>query len=262
MLPAFTPLRQAYLSYKGLFLWLNWPAYLSNAVVRPALMVTMFGLTARFARGDEAAVSLVIGMLVFSLVNILMGGLLQGFYYERAFGTLGILFASSGSRLQNFFSRAVLHYPNALLTVVCGVAWAGLALGMDFAAANWGAVIAGFGVLSLSATLFGLFLGNLCIVFRNWFYFMGLTQTGFMALGGLVIPRQELPIGLRELSEVLPVAHGLEGIRDAFAGASLGSVSGDLGLELLVGLGYAAAGFLTFRIVEAYARRSGAYEYP
>jgi ABC-2 type transport system permease protein len=255
-----TSARQAYLSYKGLFLWLNWPAYLSNVVFRPALMVTMFGLTGRFARGEDAAVALVIGMSVFSLVNILMGGLLQGFYYERSFGTLGLLFASSGSHLQSFVTRALLHYPNALLTAVCAIGWAALALGIDFSAANWGGVLLGFAAVSLSALLFGLFLGNLCIVFRNWAYFMGLTQTLFIALAGLVIPRGELPVGLRQLSDVLPVSHGLEGLRDAFAGANLASVREAFALELAVGLGYLVAGYALFRLMQAYARRSGAYE--
>jgi ABC-2 type transport system permease protein len=254
-----SPLRQAYLSYKGHFLWLNWPAYLSNVVIRPALMVTMFGLTGRFARGEDAAVALVIGMSVFSLLNILMGGILQGFYYERSFGTLSLWFASSGSKLRSFLTRSVLHYPNALLCVVCGLGWAALVLGMELGPANRGGVAAGFCIISLSAMLFGLFLGNLVIVFRNWAYFMGLTQTAFIALGGLVIPRDDLPAGLRQLSDVIPVAHGLEGVREAFAGASLGAISGYLALELLVGLCYGTAGFLLFRALELHAS-TGAYE--
>jgi hypothetical protein len=54
--------RQAYLSYKGLFLWLNWPAYVSNVFLRPGLIVAMFALTGRFARGEAAVEAYVIGL--------------------------------------------------------------------------------------------------------------------------------------------------------------------------------------------------------
>ena len=80
--------RQAYLSYKGLFLWLNWPAYVSNVFLRPGLIVAMFALMGEFARGDDAAAAYVIGLTAYAVPSIVFGGVLQSFYYERAFGTL------------------------------------------------------------------------------------------------------------------------------------------------------------------------------
>jgi hypothetical protein len=58
----------------------------------------------------------------------------------------------------------------------------------------------------------------------------------------------------------MPMTHALEGIRDAFAGASLSAISDDLMQELLVGSTYGAIGFGLFRILEGYIRRTGAYE--
>jgi ABC-2 type transport system permease protein len=252
--------RQCYLSYKGLFTWLNWPAYLSNVVLRPALMATMFGLTGRFARGEEAAFDYVIGMSAFSMMNILLAGLLQSFSGERSYGTLPLLFSSSGSRLQAFVTRSVMHYPNGLLNIAMGLIWAGLALSISFAGANWLAVVVGFLVLSFSATLFGLFLGNLAIPFRNWNYFMAVSTAFWMVFTGVVIPRDTLPGGLYEVSEVMPMTHALEGIRAAFDGASLSEMGDDLLLELLVGACYAVTGYLLFRAIEKYAQRSGAYD--
>src|SRR5215210_4483673 len=109
--------RQAYFTYKGLFMWLNWPAYISSIIFRPAFMVAIFGLTGRFARGEQASENYIIGMTAFAIPHILMGGILQGFAYERSFATLGFLFASTGSRLQSFSARGLLHAPNAVLTV-------------------------------------------------------------------------------------------------------------------------------------------------
>jgi hypothetical protein len=85
-------------------------AYVSSIILRPGFMVAIFGLTGRFARGEEAGEAYMIGMTAFAIPHILMGGILQNFAYERSFGTLGLVFASSGSRLVSFLSRGVLHY--------------------------------------------------------------------------------------------------------------------------------------------------------
>jgi ABC-2 type transport system permease protein len=251
---------QALLSYRGLFLWLNWPGYISNVVFRPVLAVVMFGLTGRFARGDEAAEAFAIGVAVYGVANLTMGAVLQGFYYERAFATLGFLFASSGSRLQNFASRGLLHWPNAVLSVVASLFAARFLVGIDFGGANWDVVALGFLLVSSTMVPFALFLGNFCIPVRDWQAAFGISQIAFLALTGAVIPRDELPSTLRLLGGLLPTTHGLEAIRAGFDGAGLASVRGDLLSEAAVGLAYAVAGYVTFCVFEAYTRRSGAYE--
>lgn len=252
--------RQSLYSYKGLFLWLNWPGYISNIFVRPVLLVTMFSLTGRFARGEAAAEAFAIGMVAYGVPNLLLGGIMQGFYYERAFATLSILFASTTNRLQTYLSRGVLHWPSVLLSIVASLVGARLVVGLEFADANWAAVSAAFLVLSTSATLFALSLGNLCIPIRDWQAPYGATQIAFLTLTGAIIPRSDLPAGLSQLGSLLPITHGLEAARAAFAGAGLSTVSDELALEAIVGLGYAVGGYALFRVLEAYARRSGAYE--
>jgi ABC-type polysaccharide/polyol phosphate export permease len=252
--------RQCYLSYKALFTWRDWPAYTANVLVRPALMATVFGLTGRFARGEQAAFDYVVGMSAFSMMNIVLAGILQSFSGERQYGTLGLLVASPAGRLQAFLTRSVLHYPNGLLNIAVGLAWSALALNIGFGAADWPTVFVGFLVLALSATMFSLFMGNLAIVFRNWNYFMALTTAFWMVFTGVVIPRDSLPAGLYQISEVMPMTHALEGIREGFSGASLVAFSEELALELLVGSIYAVIGFVLFRLLEGYIRSSGAYE--
>src|SRR4051794_39741387 len=112
--------RQSYLSYKGLLTWRDWPAYIANVIVRPALMATMFGLTGRFARGEQAAFDFVVGMSAYSMMNILLAGILQSFSGERYNGTLGLLFTSPAGRLQTFITRSLIHFPNGLLNIAVG----------------------------------------------------------------------------------------------------------------------------------------------
>jgi ABC-2 type transport system permease protein len=252
--------RQAYLSYKGLFTWLNWHGYVSSIFLRPAFMVGIFGLTGRFARGEAASEAYVVGMTAFAVPHLLMGGVLQSFAYERSFATLGFLFTSTGSRAQAFLARGLLHYPNAVLTVISSLLFAVLFLGSDFSAANWPAAVACYALIIASTLMFGLFVGNFCIAFRDWQVTFNVMQAAFITLTGAVIPLQALPPGLRQLAAMLPVTHGLEALRGAFAGQDLAQVSDALLAEAGLGLAYGLAGYFLFRAVEAYARRTGAYE--
>jgi ABC-2 type transport system permease protein len=261
VLPGLTTLtRQAYLSYKGQFLWLNWPAYISNVFLRPGLIVAMYALTGQFARGSVAAEAYVIGLTAYAVPGIVMGGILQSFYYERSWGTIAFLFASRGGRLDSYLMRGVLHLPNAALVVVAGVVFATVFLNASYAGANWPAVVACYALMALSCTTCALCLANLSIVLRDWQVLYSLALTLFLVFPGVIIPRDELPLGLGVVGDALPVTHALEALRDAYAGAALSAVSSDLAIEAAIGVTYAILGYGMFRLIEAYARRSGAYD--
>jgi ABC-type polysaccharide/polyol phosphate export permease len=258
--PNSTFARQALLSYKGLFLWLNWPAYVSNVFLRPGLIVAMFALMGQFARGDGAAEAYVIGLTAYSVPSIVMGGVLQSFYYERAFGTLSYLFASPAPRASTFFARGMLHLPNALLAVGAALLLSALLLPIDTARADWGAMTLCFCVMAASCTACALCWGSLCIFFRDWQSFYSLAITVFLVFTGAIIPRDSLPPVAHEFGALLPTTFGIEGLRDAFEGAGVTTIGRKLALEALVGAAYAAGGLWGFRALEAHARRSGAYE--
>jgi ABC-type polysaccharide/polyol phosphate export permease len=260
-LPGLTTLfRQTYLSYKGQFLWLNWPAYVSNVFLRPGLIVAMYSLTGQFARGPAAAEAYVIGLTAYAVPGIVMGGILQSFYYERSWGTIAFLFASRGGRLDSFLTRGLLHVPNAGLAVVAGIAFAAIFLHASYAGANWPVIVACYALMALASTACALCLANFSIVLRDWQTLYGLALTCFLVFSGVIIPRDELPSGVSAVGHGMPVTHALEALRDSYAGASLSAVSGDLALEALIGIAYLIFGYGLFRTVEAYARRSGAYD--
>jgi hypothetical protein len=49
-------------------------------------------------------------------------------------------------------------------------------------------------------------------------------------------------------------------LRDAYEGADLSAVSENLLIEAVVGVSYLTLGYVGFRVVEVYARSTGAYE--
>ena len=61
-------------------------------------------------------------------------------------------------------------------------------------------------------------------------------------------------------TEALPLTHAIEAARDLAGGASLGSVSGLVGTELLVGLVYGAIGMVALALLEVEGRRRATLE--
>ena len=189
-----------------------------------------------------------------------MGGVLQGFYYERAFGTLSYLFASPASRASSFYARGVLHLPNALLAVGSALALSALLLPIDTARADWGAVTLCFVAMGVSCTACALFWGSFCIFFRDWQSFYSLMITLFLVFPGAIIPREVLPPVAREFGALLPTTFGIEGLRQGFEGAGVSVIWKQLALEVLIGAAYLVAALWVFRGLEAHAKRTGAFE--
>ena len=247
---------QSYLSYRGLFLWLTPVSYTSNILLRPVLAVMMFGFLAQYALDEETARSYAVGLAGYSVGRIIAGGVMQSLYRDAAFGTLAAVYASPVNRATLYFSRCILHVPNGALVALSVLGSAALFLGLGFEQVDWGGLIAAFAVMTFSTMLFSLFVATLILLsgtgWANWIIILdGL----LLSLTGVIIPTAELPAVLFELGQILPVTHGLEGLRVAFAGGS--GYCPDLAREAALGLAYGIVGLLLFRIAEVQAKRRG-----
>lgn len=249
---------QSYLSYRGLFLWLTPVSYASNVLLRPILAVMMFGFLAQYALDEETARGYAVGLAGYSVGRIIAGGVMQSLYRDAAFGTLAAVYASPVNRAMLYFSRCLLHAPNAALVAASVLVSAAVFLGLGFAQVDWGGLIAAFAVMTFSAMLFSLFTATLILLsgtgWANWIIILdGL----LLSLTGVIIPTGELPVVLFELGQILPVTHGLEGLREAFAGGPASAYWPGLGREAILGLAYGVLGLALFRLAEVQAKRRG-----
>ena len=238
---------------------MNWPAYISNVFIAPFLFVVMLTLTGRFAGNPGAAEAYVIGMSIYAIPVILLGGIIQSFYHERIFGTISFLYASRGNRLAFYGSRGCLHYPNGILVVSSALIFSWLFLGLDFSRADWLLLACSVLLITASCTAFALFAGNFAMFFRERFTLLAVTTGIFVTMTGAIIPVSSLPAPFEQVSQILPLTHGLAAFREGFSGANVASTYGDLLRELLVGLGYGIAGSVLFRLLEVAAKRQGTY---
>ncbi len=248
---------QSYALYKGLFRWLNWPGYISSAVLQPFAHVIMFSLLGRFASDPGAATFYALGITVFSMSFILTAGLTQSYNYERNYGTIAFLYVTPASRLVNYISRSLLHFPNGLLAAAFGLLAGWLIVGIDFSAVNWGGFILAIMVISFSLVTLGQLLGVASIASRNWIAVQGVASGIILMLTGMVIPVTVFPDIVAEIARLLPVTNGLMALRETFAGAGLGAVSGELIREAATGLVYYAIAFGGFCFFERFVKRAG-----
>ncbi len=248
-------LRHAYLSYKGQFLWLTWPGYISNVVIRPVLLLALFAIAGKFALGGEMARAYILGMSLYP-VPLLMMAMTQTFHHDIRFGTFSITLGTPANRFMVYGNRAVFHVPNTILAVVVSLLFAKGFLDLETFNADWGAVILAVAVVIFSSAAFALFMGNIIMLLRDWVGPFWIAVGLIMGLSGAIVPLDSLPAALEALGRALPLTHSLEVYRNAFDGNGPAVYPGLL-RELAVGLGYLGAGHFFFLGVLAKMRRDG-----
>jgi ABC-type polysaccharide/polyol phosphate export permease len=252
-------LLQARLSYKALFLWRSRFSYVSNVLLVPILSVSLYYLVNAFSGVASRSDAIAIGLSANAIAVIVLGGITQALYYERAFGTLPFAFSARGPRLLIYTSRGIGHLPNAILSVASALLAARFIAHVSFDALDWAVLCLAILAIALSSIAFAMCIGNFCIVVRDWFVPVTAGTAIAFTLTGAVIPRSELPLGIGVIGAVVPMTNGLVAMRQAFDGVGVSAAGGRLLAEVAVAAGYLVVGYALYRWVERGARIHGSY---
>jgi ABC-2 type transport system permease protein len=251
---------QAYSTYRGLFGWFNWFGYISSVILHPVVLVIMYSILGRFTGSPELIRDCAMGVAAYTMVYIVMFGILQCYTYDRFGGTLSAFFASPANRLVSYIARAVLHYPNALICFTTTLITAWIMLDLDFGSVNWAGFVVAVLVTAASITALGAFFATFAIVFRDWTITGVLPVSMILVFSGVIIPLTVFPVGIQEFAKLLPVTNGLVAIRDTFAGGQVFQTSGYIIREMLTGLAYFVIGFAGFTLFERVSKQTGTLE--
>lgn len=253
-------LSQVYTTYVGLFGWLNWFSYISTVMFRPVVLVIIYTVLGRFTGSPDAVRSYALGIAAYTMAVIILPGITQCYTYDRSGGTLSFMFASPVNRIENYLARAVLHYPNGLLSFIATLVTEWIMLGLSFSSVNWVGFITSTLIIAMSITALGEFLGTFAIVFRDWSNIQTVFVGLILVFSGVIIPLDVFPAPVREVARLLPVTNGLTSLQSTFAGNPLGTTSTGILREAITGLTYLVAGYFGFRIFETEARKKGTLE--
>jgi ABC-2 type transport system permease protein len=177
---------------------------------------------------------------------------------EKQQGTMEHLLVSPANRTALYFGRGLIPILISLATVT---------VGLGYAVAFFHVVIPLSAVPTLAVSVvltafamvgFGLLLGGVALYLRtsiilgNIFLFIGLL------LSGVNVPVSQLPLPLQYVGDALPLTWGLEAIRAAISGESLGSLSVLWGAVALAAAITFGASIALWEVFERRALSTGA----
>jgi ABC-2 type transport system permease protein len=243
------------ISFRALFNWIKPTLFFPTVLGAPLFQILFFTYLGRYAATGESDSFFIVGNSVQVCAMASVYGMTMAVANERQFGTLGPLLASPANRLAVFLGRGVPVLANGILVSVFGFLVGVVLLDFRPAAGAWPALLAIVVVATASCTAFGMLLGSIGLYGKDFFFVANLAYYILLLFCGVNVPLSVLPAWMVDIGRCLPLTHGIAAAREVAAGAPLSSVAGLVGTELAIGACYAAAGFLTFRLLEAASRR-------
>ncbi len=247
-------LRQSIFAYRALFGWLSPRDYLIMKVLEPITQILFFAVLGTFAGKDPA---------YFALGNAVRAASVSGLFgctsvmlNERRSGTLQAVTASPTPLAQTFVARSLLQGVDGLSTIGVGFLLGAALFGLDFSQVHWGWLLLALLVTSYAMAGLGMLIATTGLVGTDLHLVTNMAYAALIVLCGVNFPVELLPRPVQILSSLLPLTHGLAAVRAIFAG-ELAAVPTLVLVEAGLGIVYAAAGFLLFRVAEYRARVLG-----
>lgn len=182
--------------------------------------------------------------------------------WERRAGTLPLLLIAPGHPALVFAGRSVQWLVSGTATALISLYGLGLAFGVPWNPGRALAAVPLVVLVSLATYCFGLALAGLVLRtmgLRN--VVANLVQLTLMTVCGVQVPVTFWPSWVGRVASVLPLTHGLSGVRGLLAGAPASSVAHQAGLEAAVAVCWLAVAMLTFRRLVDHGRRDGTIEF-
>ena len=247
------------ISFRALFSWLNPWIYVPAMLVAPIFQILLFAYIGRSAGVESDSFFLIGNALQYSAIPCLFA-MAQAIAGERYGQTLGIVMATPARRLPLFLGRSLPVVVNGFVVSMFSLVVGALVLGVHIPASAWlplGLVVA---VAAASCTGFGLLNAALALRVREIAVLTNVLFGVLLIFCGVNVALDSLPGWMATIGRLLPLTHAIEAARGLAGGASLGSVSGLVGTELLVGLVYGAIGMVALALLEVEGRRRATLE--
>lgn len=250
----------ARLSYIALFHWLRPTTYIASKLVMPVAQLLFFTFVGTYGASG-------LGQEFFVIGNALQIAAVSGIYGvtmsiggDRFEGTLVYLFGTPANRPAVFFGRSLVHILDGIFGVIVALGWGAALFGLSFASAGVAQLALVIVITVYSTCGLGLLMGCVGLVTRNVMFVNNTVYFVLLLLSGANVPLDVMPVWLSALGRGVPLTHGIQAARLAFAGGDTNRVLGLVGIEALVGTAYLVAGYFFFSRIERRAKRLGTLE--
>ncbi len=247
------------ISYRALFNWISPGMYVTTMLGSPLFQILFFVYLGRYA-GSQDDDFFVVGNAIQIAAMSGIYGMTMGIANERQYGTLQPLLATPANRLAIFAGRALPFVANGILVSAFGFAMSWILIGFRPAEGSVPSLALAVAITAGSCVALGMLIGSIGLRARDVFFGANLVYFLMLLVCGVNIANEDLPGWLGAIGRCLPLTHGIEAARELADGAPLGDVSGLLWTEVLIGLAYATAAYVLFRVFEAEGRRRASLE--
>jgi ABC-2 type transport system permease protein len=247
------------ISYRALFNWITPGMYVTTMLGSPLFQILFFTYLGRYAGSQDDAFFIVGNAIQVAAMSGIYG-MTMGIANERQFGTLQPLLATPANRLAIFTGRALPFIVNGLVVSAFGFAVSWLLLDFRPAEGSVPPLVLAVVVTTCSCVALGMLIGSIGLRARDVFFAANLVYFLMLLVCGVNIANEDLPDWLGAIGRCLPLTHGIEAARELAAGAELSEVAGLLWTEALIGLAFATAAYVLFRVFEAEGRRRASLE--
>ena len=247
------------ISYRALFNWISPGMYVTTMLGSPLFQILFFVYLGRYA-GSQDDSFFIVGNAIQIAAMAGIYGMTMGIANERQYGTLQPLLATPANRLAIFTGRALPFVANGILVSFFGFAMSWLLLDFRPADGSLPGLALAIAVTTCSCVALGMLIGSIGLRARDVFFGANLVYFLMLLVCGVNIANDDLPNWLGAIGRCLPLTHGIEAARQIAAGTPVGDVSGLLWTEAGIGLAYATAAYVLFRVFEAEGRRRASLE--
>lgn len=231
-------------------------------VPRIVLQLAFFYWLAEFLGGSDLRAYLLIGSAAQTAVHVLLVFATQAIGRELWGGTMILLLATPARLLVVLTGRGLADMANGLVTAAIGLAVTFAALGLATEVHLVVGAAAILLVISASAYGLALFIGSVMLRFPQLQNAVSnLVGQSMLVLCGVMVPVSFLAPPLQVVAAILPLTHGLEGLRALLAGAGPERVIPPLAREVTVGAAYLVLANLSFAHFLYRARARGTLDF-
>jgi ABC-2 type transport system permease protein len=247
------------ISFRALFAWIRPAVYVPTLLLGPTAQVLFFAYLGRTAHLQSDS-WFVIGNAVQSASSAALFGMGFAIDGERWTQTLSAVLATPANRAALFLGRGLPVLLNASVASAPGFVGGALLLGFRPPLSS----IPGLALLvllaSFACTGLGMLTGAVGLRMRDVPIIANLTMAVLLIFCGVNVPLDKLPRWMHLAADGLPLTHAIAAARRVADGASLGSVTTSVLVELGLGFAYLMLGFALLRWFELEGRRHGTLE--
>jgi len=248
---------QGFAELRAFYTWRTW---FGGWLVRLLTQVTFFALLGRLINDRETIRYIAVGNAV-ALVSIEACVVVLSMCGERMTGTLPLIVAAPGSHLPVYLGRGVQWLCTGLVSSTTALVVVPWLLGVRLPVAKVLTAVPMLAVIGLATYCYGCFLGGVALRLMSWQWLvLNLGYLVLLTFCGVNVPIDFWPWPLHALAEIMPLTHGLAGIRAMLAGDT-GRALAQLCLEAAVGAGWLSIAAVSTQRLVSRGRVDGSIEF-